>query len=80
MFENAHGFIVCKGLAEPEGAETTALGNEMWMADRRLHKFINDEVLKIEKDNCFFWMDMFLTKVIYAGSRERKYGRMLLQL
>lgn len=54
MFENAHGFIVCKGLAEPEGAETTALGNEMWMADRRLHKFINDEVLKIEKDNCFF--------------------------
>lgn len=55
MFDDAKGFIICSGLVIPEGIDAITIGNDMWMADRRLHKFKNDEVLQIEDEEKFFF-------------------------
>lgn len=54
MFDDAKGFLVCRGLPVPEEADTIALDDNIWIVDRRLHKFKNDEILYKESSETFF--------------------------
>lgn len=54
MFDGVKGFLACFGLPAPEKIETITFGNNMWMVDRRLHKFKKDEVLQKDGGDCFF--------------------------
>lgn len=70
MFDDAKGYIICSGLAIPEGIDAITIGNGMWMADRRLHKFNNDEVLQIIDDEWFFFDGYILNKEEICRSKN----------
>lgn len=59
MFDDAKGFIICQGLAIPDGIDAVTIENNIWMADRRLHKFKNDEIL-YKKDNTWYFLDGYV--------------------
>lgn len=62
MFEEAKGFILCQGLEVPKDVNAIRLEDNIWMLDKRLHKFKNDEVLQKERDQWFFLDGYILNK------------------
>lgn len=70
MFDDARGFIICSGLAIPEGIDVVTIGNDMWMVDRRLHKFKGDEILQKEGNEWFFFDGYILNKEEICQSKN----------
>jgi len=72
MFDNAKGFIFCQGLDEPEGVDAIILEDNMWMADKRLHKFKNDEILQKEGADWFLFDGYILNKEEVCEQKKTK--------
>ena len=66
MFDNAKGFLVCSGLAVPEETDTIAFDDNIWIVDRRLHKF--------KKSGTIYRVLFFLVLFFFSciGTRKEK--------